>query len=309
MENYTETIREIWGEISKHNKITIFTHKNPDGDTLGTAVAFKELINQNFENKEVKIAGAKVPKNFTWMIEHQEVEDEFVEDSIALLVDTSNLLRTADLRIIKTKKILKVDHHHPEGDRWEMVIDGDDWAATGEIVYDFIKELNLKFNKEALEAIFVAIWTDTSGLQERDPSEHTFEAIKFLEENGVDRNKIIENLDFSDEDKKSVEPFIEGAKFDGKLAYKINDEIMDMDIYRYATEQFVQRNDAEVYIFAVKKEEDMIRVGFRSKQIDVSAIATHFGGGGHKLSAGCYAHKISELDEIIRYTLYVIEKG
>ena len=294
----SKKIEKIWKKIGQYKKITLFTHVNPDGDTIGSSLALKELIKLNFSEIEVKISGDVYPKNFHWLSSNDKVSNQFIESSLGILIDGSSIKRTFDKRILESKEVIKIDHHHPEGDEWSMAIDGDVYPACGEIIYIFMKQLGLKFNKRVLEAIYVAIWTDTSGLVERHPTNYTRNAINWMENNGIKREDIIKSLELPSKDKDFIEELVSNYSINGLVAYKINDLQVSNYIYRPATELFFKTLDSEFYVFATKLK-SCYRVGLRSKNKDVSATAKKFGGGGHKTSSGCIARDKETIFKII----------
>ena len=160
-------------------------------------------------------------------------------------------------------------------------------------------DLNLKFNFKVLQALYVAIWTDTSGLAERLPTNKTQEVITFLENNGVKRENIISKLSFSQEVQEQIEKLVENANYSKHLTYKINKVVVENDIYRSATERFFKKYDSQYYLFAVLQQNGSIRVGLRSKSLDVSNVAKEFNGGGHKTSAGTIVKNFETVEKII----------
>ena len=292
--------KQIWNKIKDYDNITLFTHVNPDGDTIGSSIALKNLINISFPNKEVKISGDKYPYNLKFLESNDKVSDEYINNSLAILIDGSSIARTFNKRILNAKEIIKIDHHHPEGNEWVLAVEGDNYPAAGQIIYEMIKVLDLKYDFKVVEGIFVAIWTDTSGLTERNPNEQTYEAIKWAEEAGLSREQYISKMDLSDKDKKLVDKLVENYTLEDGVAYKINQEVVTNSIYRPATEKFRNSIDAEIYIFAAKDEFGNYRVGLRSKALDVSKIAERHNGGGHVVSSGAKVKQESEIFEIIK---------
>ncbi len=293
--------KQIWKKISEYNKITIFTHVHPDGDTIGTSIALKELIKIQFPNIEVKISGDKYPSNLLWMPENDKTDDDYIQNSLAILVDASSIKRTFDKRILNSREIIKIDHHHPEGNEWSIAIEGDTVPATGEIVWDMIMQLNLRFNKVVQKALWVSIWTDTSGLSERNPTSKTIEALEWTEKNNASREEMINKIDLSKDDKEIIQELVQDINKNGKVIYVINDKIVSNDLYRPATELFYKKYDSEVYVFVSKIDRENYRVGFRSKEYDVSKVASFFGGGGHLTSSGTIINNLKILDEIINH--------
>ena len=113
-----KTFLEIIKEVEKASKVIIFTHVNPDGDTIGTSIALKELLLLNTNQTKVFITGDNFPSNLQWLGQNDQLNDEEFENALAILVDCSNLKRCFDHRITKCLKMIKIDHHHPEGSSW-----------------------------------------------------------------------------------------------------------------------------------------------------------------------------------------------
>ena len=162
----------------------------------------------------------------------------------------------------------------------------------------FMRQLNLKFNKIILEAVYVAIWTDTAGLIERHPTDATMEAIEWMENNGIKREEIVKSLELPKEDMDLIKELVSKHSTNGLVAYKINELEVSNYIYRPATEVFFKLVDSEYYIFAVKFK-GRYRVGLRSKNKDVSATAEKYNGGGHKTSSGCIAKDKETIMKIV----------
>ncbi|NQZ65857.1 MAG: DHH family phosphoesterase [Mycoplasmatales bacterium] len=292
---------KIWKKISEQERIVIFTHVHPDGDTIGTSIALKELIKIKYPKIDVKISGDKYPSNLLWMKGNDNVSNEFIKHSLAILVDTSSITRTFDKRILNAKEIIKIDHHHPEGNQWSLAIEGDTVPATGQIIWDMIIKLELKYNEIVKEALWVSIWTDTSGLSERNPSKETFKAMEWVESDGINRKNMLGKIDLSPIQKKEILNLVKNPKKDGNVLYVINDFFVSNDLYRPATELFYKKYESEIYIFVCKLNEKLYRVGFRSKEYDVSKVASYFGGGGHLTSSGTIINNLEKLPKIIEY--------
>jgi nanoRNase/pAp phosphatase (c-di-AMP/oligoRNAs hydrolase) len=171
-------------------------------------------------------------------------------------------------------------------------------------LYEMIKFLNLKHkSKDLYNSLFVSIWTDTSGLVERNPTKQTFKAIEWLEKNGLKRKEIVKKINLSKKEKKIIKNYILNAKIKNNFAYKINDKILINYLYRPSTELFFKTYDAQIYLFASLNKKNKYRIGLRSKKYNVSNIAKKFGGGGHITSAGIEVNTKKDVKNIILYIL------
>lgn len=289
----------IWEIITKHKQVTLFTHIDPDGDTIGSALALKCLIKENHPDIEVKISGDKNPDYLAFLEEAERVSDEFFNNSLKIVIDTSSTRRIFDKRV-KTEEAIKIDHHHKEND-WLIEIGGDHWPATGEVIYEFARLNNLIMSREFYKYVFIAIWTDTSGLSERALTPDT----KMIIDNCPDKEELIAMLNISEKHQTLFGKTQEDIVETGSGAYVIVKEEVLNDLYRplitFLWQELNKKRYYSYLIVAVQTEFEY-RIGFRSKNnFDVSEIAVKFGGGGHRSSAGIRTKDQSNIKEIIDY--------
>ncbi|MBN4089652.1 DHH family phosphoesterase [Mycoplasma enhydrae] len=298
--NLKDKFTKFWEYINSHNKITLCTHVEPDGDTLGSAIALKHLIELNADNKEVKISGGDYPRNLLFLIEDKIdlVEDSFFNNSLKIVVDTSTKSRIFDSRV-NTQEALKIDHHPFEG-KWLFEIGGDYWPATGQLIVDMIKELNLKTNSKVLEGLAIAIITDTEYFKERNIDFKTFENMAFLLKNGLNYASLIKNMQLNTEENNIIFNSLKNINTKGIVSYIIVEDIVSNDIVRPLVAKFVDLVNTEVSLAYLKRKQGDYRCEIRSKTIfDVSKIASYFGGGGHFNSSGFIQKDIKNINEVL----------
>ena len=293
--------------IKKFEKITIFTHINPDGDTIGSAIALKEIIKLNFKNKLVQISSDDYPINLKWLGKNKKVTNQFLKDSLGIMVDTPNFDRVFDKRVKDLSHIIKIDHHPDSQYNWLVSIVDENAPANAQILVSLIRELNLKYNLKILNSLFVAIWTDTSGLVERNANnKKTQETVNWLLEKGVNSNRIIKKLKHKIKTQNKIRKIATNYeyKLDNKLALNINDFVVSNDLYRDIVDLFNKESKSSIAIFVSKMENGDYRVGYRSKKYDVSKIAKKFNGGGHKSSSGS---TISSLNNFVTKVTHLVK--
>ncbi|WP_308506971.1 DHH family phosphoesterase [Mycoplasma zalophidermidis] len=299
--NMKEKFKKFWEIINQHEYVTLCTHTNPDGDTIGSAVAFKEIIELNCENvKEVKISGGDCPRNLNFLFENRLslVDDEFFDKSLVVVVDTSVKKRIFDKRVI-TEESLKFDHH-PCEEKWKFEIGGDYWPATGQLLTEMVMALNLKLNQKALKGLAVAILTDTNNFTERNISSTTFSTMSYLLKQGLEYKEVLLQMQLNKEEKKLIFETISTAKTEGIITYVISREIIPNDIARPLVNSFLDITDTEVSLCILKNVEGKYRCSIRSRSYyDVNKIANYFGGGGHKNSSGFFINSLDQLSEVV----------
>ena len=98
---------QIWDLIKKNDSIVIYGHINPDGDCYGSQVGLKEIILANLPGKQVYITGSGVPPFFDVICKMDEVSDETIKNSLAIIVDGNDLARMEILESSPLKNLLK----------------------------------------------------------------------------------------------------------------------------------------------------------------------------------------------------------
>ena len=190
-----------------------------------------------------------------------------------------------------------IDHHHTTTEFCDYNYVDPDAAATGELVFGLLKEMEIPQDIEIGEAIFAAITTDTGNFQYSNTTRRCFEIMTELFDWGVDTNKVSVELY---ENIRLERKIIETMAFstlnllaDGKaaVAYVTQEMLEKSGALSEETENVIRelRSIAGVEYAAFLKEKgpETVRLSLRAKtQGDVSVIAEKFGGGGHIKAAG-----------------------
>lgn len=115
MENISNFSHKLINDINKYNKITLFVHVTPDCDAIGSAYAMFNFIKENFNKKDVRIAGmSKLNTSYLPEFFHQKylnVDEKFAQNSLGIVFDTANYERIYDKQYFKCEKTYRIDHH------------------------------------------------------------------------------------------------------------------------------------------------------------------------------------------------------
>lgn len=285
-------------EIESAEKITIFRHTNPDCDATGSQFGLRTWILDNWPEKQVYALGNEVNRQGTWP-ENDKASLDFIEDSLAIVVDTANTARVDDARFQKARRILKVDHHPNREPFGDAMFVNDEAAAVCEILTDFFSSQDdLLFSKQAAIYLYKGLLTDTLNYTTNNTTPNTLHAGAQLASKGLELSKISHEI---------FDNSIQGFEFTGyvishtqiidqKMAYVVIPEA-DHKSYGFDASQarsFVGKlgnvRDFEVWaVFNQRSDEkgNLIYDGsLRSKTNPINDIAEKFGGGGHKCAAG-----------------------
>lgn len=291
--------KRIKNLIDNSKDIAIFFHVNPDGDAIGSALSVKYALLQL--NKNVTIFSEyKPPKNLQFLLEENEICYDITNKKfdLAIVVDCNDPKRVGKMECVlnNCKNVLNIDHHIESNYFKEYRIIDSNASSTCEILYDFLKELNIEFTKKICLALYVGLSSDSGCF--------LFNITKNLHYKANELVKNIDNVEDVNYNLFRVKSFNE-VKLYGeaikKLEICLNGQlaITDVTIRDFEKTNTGLENTSElvfmlsglenVGIVCVMSEEKAgtYKVSFRSKKIDVGTLASLFGGGGHGLASGC----------------------
>ena len=103
---------EILQAIKEYQTIIIHRHFNPDGDAMGSQIGLKNIIKDNYPEKQVYAVGDD-PKRFSFMdgAVMDEIEDSVYEGALAIILDCGASTLISDDRWKKAAKTARIDHH------------------------------------------------------------------------------------------------------------------------------------------------------------------------------------------------------
>lgn len=301
-------LKTIWDKILKYDVIVISRHIRPDGDATGSQMGLKYLILANTKGKKVYCEG-EANTYAGKMLGNVDTDIEISKDTeyLNIILDTPNLARIDGTLYKNAKEIIKIDHHLfvEEFDGIEYI--DNSAVAASLMVARLAKELHLKVNKKAANALYFGIVTDSNRFLYEGVNKETFGIAKFLVSKGAEIFDIYNYL---------YETDVVSLKFKGYCMnnFKVTDEGLaynkfDKDVL---DEYGVSGNFAASCVNTIANlkgvhihahfayiEEGRIRVELRSKKIPVNFIATKYGGGGHKLASGAQVSSWKDVDNMI----------
>ena len=296
------SFEEIARALRDRQRFAVLSHVRPDGDALGSqlalALSLKEL------GKEVKIWNEDgMLEKYSFLPRGELLhappgEAEEFDVAIALDTATQNRLGTAGTAVRNAKIWINIDHHPSNPGYGDLVYVDPNSPATGQILFELISAEKLPINRAIAENLYAAISTDTGSFQYPNTTARTFEIAAKLVECGVDVGALSQLL-YDNYPKRRTEllrELLATMRFEG------NDQIASFSLsLKLAAQLGVKPQDNEglidhlrairgviVAVFFEELTEGKVRVSMRSKNeaVDVCAICTKFGGGGHKLAAG-----------------------
>ena len=102
---------ELLPIIEKNDSIVIFGHIFPDGDCYGSQIGLRNVLRLNYPNKKVYAVGSGIRRFFKFIDKMDEVKDDVIKNSLAILLDGNDCARMEDPRVTTAKEFIKIDHH------------------------------------------------------------------------------------------------------------------------------------------------------------------------------------------------------
>lgn len=308
-------MKNIIKQIKKAKKIALISHISPDPDTVGSTVAFCEVLKNMGKTvycfcDDIKINEFELfdSVNLFNQIEIVDENGNALENDFDLFVsiDVATFDRLGKFKACfdLAENTIRIDHHQMSENYAKlnhMVPD----SACGIVIFDILKKMKIKITKKIATALYFAIAGDTGIFHYNNTDAKTFLVCSKLMKLGADIRFVYGEYF----DKKTV-PELKLSSF-ALLNAKINDDlkyvIMKVSKEDYSKFDAPQTayvgNLANLYLNCgfkvaciIKEKDDGIRVSLRSKfEYDCSKIAEQLGGGGHKNASGI--NILSSIDE------------
>ena len=294
--------------IKEYKKIIIARHIGGDPDALGSTFALKEIILENFPDKEVYVAGTSISR-FKFFGTHDKITEEMYENALLIALDIPDIKRLDGVDFDKFKDRVKIDHH-PEIDKYsDMEIIDIDASSTCELIAKFSYDLGLKIPKHAAQNLFMGIIADTNRFLFGANKKETYEIIlKLIEKENVKPNELYEILYKRSMSEVRLEGFISlnmNVTKNG-LGYV---KITDKDLKDYGVDSAsvgsIMNNYNFIHglicwvVFTEDVKNGVIRTSARSRGVKINKLFEQYNGGGHIYACGAKLNSFSEADEII----------
>ena len=285
------TVQEVAEFLKTLDRVAITTHVGADGDAIGASAALVRLM-RALGAAAVFCHAEEVPSYLRWMLP-EEIFRELPQGHDLLVVDTSRPERAGVPVPEAGGARLNLDHHEDNPFYAEVNLVNPRAAASAEIVADLYIELGVPIDKEAAEAIYAGIRTDTGDFRFRNISARAHELVADLLRAGVVPAEVHERINRrgSLEQLRIVGVSLANAERYGEVLISTVDNADyertgagELDS-KEAIDQL--RSVAGVDVVAHLREvPEGTKGSLRSERFDVGEIARLFGGGGHKLAAG-----------------------
>lgn len=284
--------------INNAEKILIIGHSRPDGDCIGAGLALRRVCINNGKACDF-VFDSPVPQHFSFVPDF-DVLSVMNSDcyDLVICVDCGDNFRMGRFaaQFNKAKHTVNIDHHISNNRFAEMNVVLPDASSTCEIMFDLLNATGDIDDKVAYY-LYIGLSTDTGHFMHNNVTSHVFEIASILTSYKISPYEIARDLykNATVGKVKLISKAISSMRFfaDGKVCLiTVTPEILkECDCVLADTEGIIDYgmmiSSVDVAICTTQYSELSYKVSFRSKSVDVAAAAAVFGGGGHKLAAGC----------------------
>lgn len=302
--------KKIYKQIKKYNTIVIARHIGADPDALGSQLALKELILNNFPNKEVYAIGNYSSK-FKYIGALDKLEDDINKNKCLLIVlDTPDIKRIDGALPSDYEYVIKIDHHPFIEQYGNIEIIDDSSSSTCQLLLEFIYKNKLKLTPSIAEKIYTGIVADTDRFLHQYTSVKTFELVtKMLKETNIDFTSLYNSIYTKPLTETRFQGFI-CSNFqitENGVAYiKIDDDLLkeygvDSSTSGSLINSLKYINGIVIILFLTEdKKSNLIKANIRSEGPVINELASIYGGGGHIYASGARLTSWKQADDLIK---------
>jgi bifunctional oligoribonuclease and PAP phosphatase NrnA len=294
-----ETVQAIWDAQT----VVLACHVNPDGDALGSLLGLGLGLEKLGKTVTLLSAdGVPVPYRFLpeWgriATEAPKTESAF---DLAIGLDAGEFARlgASTVALSQAKTLIDIDHHVTGKEFGQIKLIDAQTASTAELVFDVLNALGIELTREIAQCLLCGVLTDTGGFRFTNVQPRTMLVGAALIAAGASPTEVYESVY---ENKTLAAQKLLGRALaslsvteDKKIAWAavtqkdfLETHATDNDSDGIANAVRIVRG-VEVAIFLRESDNGSFRVSLRAQPgWDVASVAAKFGGGGHKLAAGC----------------------
>lgn len=315
--------------ITDAQKIVVIQAENPDGDSLGSALALEEILG-DLGKDVVLYCAIDMPKYLRYIRGWDRVVKDWPTDrEVAIIVDTSSALLLHDAlatpgvsSFLESHPVVVLDHHaEVESDlpfTHELINDLQAIAA-GQVVYNLAIDAGWDINPQAAENMFAGMQSDSLGLTTQNVDGAAYSVAAELVKLGANPSEL-ENRR-REYMKKPADILAYKGELIGRIEYLLDGKLATVHIPWEDIEQYSDRYNPSVLVLDEMRLVDTVQIAVAIKtypdgkltgkiraNIPIGGtVAGYFGGGGHDYASG---FKVFEnYDTIMQELVTAVDKA
>lgn len=300
-DGFGEGLDELRRLFAEPRDVVIFGHKDADGDTLGSSLAFAEGLRRAGHRAWVVIPPPH-PQLYSWVPGFKDLLEEpppHVRGAIALFLDASNVERTEQERahLEERATIVNIDHHDSNTRFGTLNLVDPEAAAVGQMCLGIFDELGWQITAPMATCLYAAILTDTGGFRHDNTDPSVLQDAARLAALGAVPAEIAahiyESRPLSTMRLQSISLSSLQVEAHGRIVWaRVTRQMLHRAGAVMAESEGIidsLNSIAGISVAIVFKEvsTNLVKISVRSRdEVDAAAICAGFGGGGHRRAAG-----------------------
>lgn len=326
-----DSIDTLQAKLKTPQDIVILTHRNPDGDALGSSLALSLFLQKQMHSVKV-ILPSEYPKSFSFLpqvdkclvydLDRDRAIDEINQASIICCLDFNGLDRIDKMgQAVDESTAYKVliDHHLDPEPFADYALSDTSASSTCELIYTFIESLDMlqKMDVDIATCMFTGLITDTGSFKYATNT-RTYHVASELKKLGVD-DYALQDMIFNRYSPRQMRLLGHCLynrleilpEYGTGIITLTKQDYVDYDIGRGDTEgivNYILMLDGFSIAAFITEQPTIVKISLRSKgDFSVQEIArNHFKGGGHKNASGGSAY--ASLEDVVKRFKDVLPK-
>lgn len=301
---------QIFEKIKAYDSIILLRHKRPDGDAAGSTLGFQRLLRATFPEKDIRVINSDYADYVKFIgPEDEDVPDEFYAKSLGIVLDTATSERISNQKYKLCRELIKIDHHLVQEQYGDINWVEDFRSSLCEMIVAFYDRYRdeLVMTKEAAEALFAGMVTDSLRFKTKDTHGDTMRMAGILLDQNPDTETLFAHLTLETPEETRYKAWaLRNIHIteNGVAWLKIGKR--DMKRLALSTDQasagigFMDKIIGSlIWLIFIDYPDGTTRVRLRSRFTTVNQIAEKHHGGGHAQAAGSTVYSKKEMRELI----------
>ncbi|MFN2462734.1 MAG: bifunctional oligoribonuclease/PAP phosphatase NrnA [Candidatus Dormibacteria bacterium] len=292
--------RQILEHLKAASRVVVISHKDADGDTLGSALAMSEVI-RGLGKDVVTRVPPPVPGVYSFLPGFGEInpDEGGRAPDLVVVMDASNLHRLSDtLGVLPAgTPVVNIDHHLSNDRFGDLNLVVPDASSTAEVTFDLLAKLEIPVSATMATNLYAGLLTDTGGFRHENTTYRALEIAAALVKAGADAADIAERIYKSKQLTTMKLTALTMATFGYDCDDRLVHAFVSQDMLRRAGARMDESEglidmlqSVEGLLFAVLFKEnapELTKISVRSRgAANANELAAVFGGGGHARAAG-----------------------
>lgn len=298
-----QIFKALTNMIKEHDQIILMTHKNPDFDGIGSALALQSIIT-SFKKESMIISPKQIKdksleKAYQYLEEKEipykigtkeEVQSFITQQSLLIVLDTHKIDIVEEPTLLEKIPYVIIDHHIKSKNYIKdskLTYINSSLSSTVEFIVNYLHYLNKTIPSLLATYLLVGLEIDTNNFKLKT-TENTYEAAAHLARLGADN---ILTQELLQETKKA---YLKRQKLIEKSVMVTNnialcvadDQIYQKQDLASISKELLQFENVEASFTIGRVSKNTVGISARSLgKIDVEEIMQQLGGGGHMTEA------------------------